>query len=330
VIVHEFRKISKRERYECRNERQQELRRRRRLEGECMMATKKDPLEERFYHLLETLFRELDQDSIRAEVDALREQKPDHSREKLARELITRTSRKTALVGATAGIPGGAFGLLAAAPDIFNLVRSQSRLVLSIAFLYDQKPGLEERFREVLAVLALSTGASATRQGVRYLIQKGLTGKTARDVVRKIAGRYMARRLPVIAPVVGSVVGAGFNWMAVQATGKFAIEYYASLAPAEKPSAPKGSASKAPAKSTGTKSSAARKSPTRKPKANAGATTTTSSKKEAGSKKPAAKRASKTPASKKAPSKKPASQRGEKPAGSGTDSPAPAEEPKES
>jgi hypothetical protein len=308
--------------------RKQELHRCRRLEGECMMATKKEPREERFYHLLETLFRELDQDSIRAEVDALREQKPDHSREKLARELITRTSRKTALVGATAGIPGGAFGLLAAAPDIFNLVRSQSRLVLSIAFLYDQKPGLEERFREVLAVLALSTGASATRQGVRYLIQKGLTGKTARDVVRKIAGRYMARRLPVIAPVVGSVVGAGLNWMAVQATGKFAIEYYASLARAEKPPASKATASskKSPVKPTGTKSSATRKSPPKKPKAKAGETATTPSGKKAESKKPASKRgASKKPASKKGTSK-----REEKPAGSGTDSPAPAEEPKES
>lgn len=192
------------------------------------MAKKKQDLGQRFYKLIESLFRELDQKSIMAEVEALQKKKPKSSREQLAKELIGRAAKRTALVGATAGIPGGSFGLLAAAPDIFNLVRSQSRLVLSIAFLYDQKPGLEERFREVLAVLALSTGASATRQGVRYLITKGLTGKTAEAIMKRVAGRFMARRLPTLAPIVGSVAGAGLNYMAVQATGKIAIEYYSS------------------------------------------------------------------------------------------------------
>jgi hypothetical protein len=294
-----------------------------------MTTTRKESLEERFYHLLGTLFRELDQDSIHAEVHALREQKPDHSREKLARVLITRTARKTALVGATAGIPGGAFGLLAAAPDIFNLVRSQSRLVLSIAFLYDQKPGLGERFREVLAVLALSTGASATRQSVRFLIQKGLTGKTARDVVRKIAGRYMARRLPVIAPVVGSIAGAGLNWMAVQATGKIAMEYYGSLAPAETPAVE--STRTSPAKSSGAKSSTPRKSGAKKASATVVGARKTSSKKKGGSKTPASKKgASKIPASRKGTSKKLASRGEERAPGIGTDSPTPREKPRES
>lgn len=192
------------------------------------MAKKKEDLGQRFYKLIETLFRELDQQSIMAEVEALQKKKPKASREDIAKELISRTAKKTAMVGATAGIPGGSFGLLAAAPDIFNLVRSQSRLVLSIAFLYDQKPGLEERFREVLAVLAMSTGASATRQGVRFLISKGLTGKTAEAIMKRVAGRFMARRLPTLAPLVGSVAGAGLNYMAVQATGKIAIEYYSS------------------------------------------------------------------------------------------------------
>ncbi len=192
------------------------------------MAKKKEDLGQRFYKLIETLFRELDQESIKAEVEALQKKKPKFSREEIAQELISRTAKKTALVGATAGVAGGSFGLLAAAPDIFNLVRSQSRLVLSIAFLYGQKPGLEERFREVLAVLAMSTGASATRQGVRYLIAKGLTGTTAEGIMKKVAGRFMARRLPTLAPLVGSVAGAGLNYMAVQATGKIAIEYYSS------------------------------------------------------------------------------------------------------
>lgn len=192
------------------------------------MAKKNKRLEESFYRILENLFHELDQKSIKAEVEALRRNMPEASREQIAKKMIARTAKQTAMVGATAGVPGGAFALLAAAPDIFNLVRAQSRLVLSIAFLYEQDPGIDERFREVLAVLALSTGASATRQGVRYLITKGLSGQTAEAIMKKVAGRFMARKIPSIAPVVGSVAGAGLNYMAVRATGRIAIEYYAS------------------------------------------------------------------------------------------------------
>ena len=278
------------------------------------MATKKKDLGQRFYKLIETLFRELDQESIMAEVEALRKKKPKSSREELAKELIDRTAKKTALVGATAGIPGGSFGLLAAAPDIFNLVRAQSRLVLSIAFLHEQKPGLEERFREVLAVLALSTGASATRQGVRFLIAKGLTGKTAESIMKKVAGRFMARRLPTLAPLVGSVAGAGLNYMAVQATGKIAIEYYSSeleqkgrdtkkIEETERLEAPSSSGTKKPSGKRATSSRSGSKA-RKRPASSSGTSAKTTAKKA-----PAKKASTKRAAAKKAPAKKASTKR---------------------
>jgi hypothetical protein len=140
----------------------------------------------RFYALLERLFKEIDQDSIQSEVGALRAAKPELSSEQLADHLTKRAAVRVASVGAAAGIPGGALGVLAMAPDIFNLVLQQSRLVLSIAFLYDRKPHLKRRFKEVLATLAVGTGASAGRVGVRVLVAKGLEHAVAAKLARKI------------------------------------------------------------------------------------------------------------------------------------------------
>lgn len=190
---------------------------------------KKVGLQDRLYALLERLFKELDQDAIQREVIALKVEHPGADRRELATVLVRKAAVAAGSVGAGAGAIGGALGVLAMAPDIFNLVRLQSRLILSIAFLYDQKPHLRERFKEVLATLAVSTGASAGRQGARYLLQRGLEGDLAKRLARKIAGRLVSRKLPSAVPFLGGVAGAGLNFLAVRATGHAAMAYYESV-----------------------------------------------------------------------------------------------------
>ncbi|MGZ5445047.1 MAG: hypothetical protein ACXW5U_16195 [Thermoanaerobaculia bacterium] len=186
-----------------------------------------DQLEDsRFYTILERLFKEIDQESIQSEMTALRSAKPELSREQLADHLTKRAAVRVASVGAAAGIPGGPLAVLAMAPDIFNLVLQQSRLVLSIAFLYDRKPNLRRRFKEVVATLAVGTGASAGRVGVRILIAKGLERAVAAKLARKIFGRYLVRRLPRIVPIAGTIAGASINYLSVRAVGKAAVAYY--------------------------------------------------------------------------------------------------------
>ncbi|MEO8217983.1 MAG: EcsC family protein [Acidobacteriota bacterium] len=192
-------------------------------------STKRRTLDARLYSLLESLFRELDQEAIHADVIKLRFEHPGKDRRELAKVLTRKAAVSASAVGAGAGATGGALGILAMAPDIFNLVRLQSRLILSIAFLYDHKPHLSERFKEVLATLAISTGASAGRQGARYLLRKGLEGELASKLARKIAGRMIARKLPDIIPLVGGLAGAGLNFLAVNGTGRAAVEYYERL-----------------------------------------------------------------------------------------------------
>ncbi len=195
------------------------------------MPTTKD--EGRFYDLIERLFKEIDQDSIEAEVTALRKAKPDLSREKIADQMTKKAAVRVASVGAAAGVPGGPLGVLAMAPDIFNLVLQQSRLILSIAFLYDRKPHVKERFREVLATLAIATGASAGRQGARLLISKGLERATASKLARKILGRFLFRRIPAVAPLVGTVAGGSINYLSMRAVGRAAVAFYSGIDPGD-------------------------------------------------------------------------------------------------
>lgn len=208
------------------------------------MATPKE--EGRFYDLIEKLFKEIDQDSIRAEVTALRNAKPDLSREKIADQMTKKAAVRVASVGAAAGVAGGPLGVLAMAPDIFNLVLQQSRLILSIAFLYDRKPHVKERFREVLATLAVATGSSAGRQGARLLISKGLERAAASKVARKIFGRFLVRRIPAVAPLLGTVAGGTINYLSMRAVGRTAVAYYSGKDP--EGSKPKTARRKAAAK----------------------------------------------------------------------------------
>lgn len=182
----------------------------------------------RFYALLQRLFKEIDQDAIQAEVEALRKAKPEMSREQLAEHLTKKAAVRVASVGAAAGIPGGPLAVLAMAPDIFNLVLQQSRLILSIAFLYDRKANLKQRFNEVLATLAVAMGASAGRAGVRVMLTKGFEQAVAKKIAKKIFGRFLARKLPTVAPVLGTVAGASLNYLAMRSVGKAAVKFYRS------------------------------------------------------------------------------------------------------
>lgn len=181
---------------------------------------------EKFLSILERLFEDMDRRKILAEVNTLRERHPDASREHLAELLTTRIARKTATVGAAAGTVPGPAGILAIAPDVFNLVRQQSRLILAIAILYDHDPDVPERFREVLATLAVSVGVTVGRQGIRRLAMAGLEHALAEKMARKIAGRYLARKVPAMAPVVGSLIGGTINYLAVRSVGRVAVQYY--------------------------------------------------------------------------------------------------------
>ena len=186
---------------------------------------------DRFYGLLERALRDIDQKAIEADVKALRKLKPGASRRELAMYMTNRAARKTAAVGAAASTATGVISLVALAPDIFNLVRQQSRLVLSIAYVYDHKPTLRERTREVLLTLGTATGASVTKKGAQYLVMRKLGESSVKRLARQIAPRLIGRKLAAAAaPAVGFILGGVMNYLSVRAVGIAAQKYYSALA----------------------------------------------------------------------------------------------------
>lgn len=172
------------------------------------------------------LLREIDQNEIAHEVAQARSENPSLSREQIAQRLIRSAALKAATTGAVAGGVGGPLALLTMAPDIFNLVRQQSRLILAIAFLHERTPNTPDRLKEVTATLAISTGAAASRRGIVMLLEKGLGSGIAYKIAKKLAGRMLARKLPTLAPIAGGAIGGAVNYLAVRSVGRLALDYY--------------------------------------------------------------------------------------------------------
>jgi uncharacterized protein (DUF697 family) len=75
-------------------------------------------------------------------------------------------------------------------------------------------------------VLAVATGTTFARVGVRKLVMRGLEAEIVGTLVKKIAGRVVARRLPRIIPVIGGLVGGAVNVAAMIGVERAAVEYY--------------------------------------------------------------------------------------------------------
>lgn len=177
-----------------------------------------------FSGALAKLVEDIDLGDVQREVEELRDRYPDASKDDLAAKLTRRAAMKAAGTGAVAGAAGGAFALLALAPDIWNLLRQQSRLVLAIGLVWGVTPAPAERAREVLATLAASTGTALARRGAARLAEKAV----AEAAARAMFGRLVVRRAAALAPIAGSAVAGAANWAAVSAVGKAAAAHYRS------------------------------------------------------------------------------------------------------
>src|SRR5687767_4598298 len=128
------------------------------------MAERKKRFADLFYRLLQKDVRDIDQKAIEADVKAMRITHPGITDRELAMHMTRRAASKTAAIGAAAStVMSGPMALVALAPDIYNLVRQQSRLVLSIAEIYGHTPSVRERVKEVLITLGTASGASVTK-----------------------------------------------------------------------------------------------------------------------------------------------------------------------
>lgn len=168
------------------------------------------------------LVQDIDLASVEAEVSQLRASHPGADEDELSEILTRRSAIKAASTGAIAGAAGGVFALAALAPDVWNLLRQQSRLVLGISLIWGVSPTPEERVREVFATLATATGTALARRGAARLAERAVT----EALLKRMFGKLVARRAATLAPVAGSAIGGAANWLAVQSVGRAARSHY--------------------------------------------------------------------------------------------------------
>lgn len=176
----------------------------------------------RLWAALSRLVEDIDIESVEKEVAELRIKHPDADETRLSELLTRRSATKAAGTGAVAGAAGGLLALVALAPDVWNLVRQQSRLVLGISIIWGDRPSPEDRAKEVLATLASATGTALARRTVARVSEKAV----AEAIARGVLGKLLSRRAAALAPLVGSAVAGSANWMAVTAVGRAANAHY--------------------------------------------------------------------------------------------------------
>ncbi|MBI5882904.1 MAG: EcsC family protein [Elusimicrobia bacterium] len=147
-----------------------------------------------------------------------------------ARGLTTEAARHTALLSGALALPSGPLGVLTMIPDLVAVWRRQARLVSDIAAVYGQESRLTREmmmyclFRHVssdaVKDIVVRTGqrviVSQTTVVVFHRVLRVIVG----DLLSMVAGRFMARWLPVI----GSAAVAAYSYRDTKEVGQTAIE----------------------------------------------------------------------------------------------------------
>jgi hypothetical protein len=186
-------------------------------------------------------------DAIRRAVEVERLRYPDAAPADIARVLVYRRSKLSAISGAVSSLPGAFPGVGTATEvgaglaDAVALVYTQVALVLAVAAAFDHDlDSHDDRAADVRIVLALDSGAAKFgKRGVVELADGGeldprdrtLSEQLNRDlgalVVKRTAGRrartLLGRELPF---GVGVAIGAGANFRVMRHTGRTALRYY--------------------------------------------------------------------------------------------------------
>lgn len=192
----------------------------------------------------ESLLRALipNPEECRAKVRELREANPKLSPEELAQKAISQAKVMTAVAGGASGLVTNPLAMVPVAFGEMGIVlKREAKLAGVIAAILD--PDVlkdQEGFAtDMLSILfpnavAQALGAFAVRAGqatTRTLIRKYIS-KDVLKLIIKFAGKYLGLKLTQRAiitksvPLIGAVIGAGWNWVEVRALGARAIRYY--------------------------------------------------------------------------------------------------------
>lgn len=185
----------------------------------------------------DTLFDTLE--GIEGEVKVLLDQHLQMSRDQIAQELIGDTAKATAMIGGSAALPdllpvGWAILLPAFVGDFTLTLRTELAMLLKLAYLYGPDLPRDERKKEAVGILAAfrapegEAGSSARGIGIDMatLGSKHITRKAFTQLARKLAERFLRKKLVAVIPVLGIAFSGGVNYVSARNLGEFAKKYY--------------------------------------------------------------------------------------------------------
>lgn len=179
--------------------------------------------------------------SVYAYVDKLRSQNPGISDDNLAKKIVRRKTLKNGLVGAITGLPGLLSLPVTIPADLVASWTIQAFMAMCVAYVYghtaettDLKTDLYLIFagdsaKEVLKRIGIEVGKTLTKKGVQKYITREVMKKIWSVLGRKIitkAGTKSLTSFTRMVPLVGGIIGFGFDWSYARTVGKFAIKYY--------------------------------------------------------------------------------------------------------
>jgi hypothetical protein len=180
-------------------------------------------------------------EKVSAYVDKLRSQNPGISDDNLAKKIVSRKTLKNGLVGGITGIPGILSLPVTIPADLVASWRIQAFMAMCVAYVYghtaettDLKTDLYLIFagdsaKEALKRIGIEVGKTLTKKGVQKYITREVMKKIWSVLGRKIitkAGEKSLTSFMRMVPLVGGVIGFGFDWAYARTVGKFAIKYY--------------------------------------------------------------------------------------------------------
>lgn len=182
-----------------------------------------------------------DQEKVKAYVDKLRSQNAGISADNLANKIVSRKALKNGLVGAITGIPGILSLPVTIPADLVASWRIQAFMAMCVAYVYGHTTETTDLKTDIYLILAGDSAKEALKRiGIeigKTLTKKGVQKYVTREVMKKIwsvlgrkiitkAGEKSLTSFMRMVPLVGGVVGFGFDWSYTRTVGRFAIKYY--------------------------------------------------------------------------------------------------------
>jgi hypothetical protein len=186
-----------------------------------------------------------DAEDCRRAAEELRLQDPEATSQQQARRAVKESRKWAASIGGATGLAASPVTMLpAAVADAAAMLKLEGKLAGTVAALLDPD-SLSDRdtFRkEILRVVfpgAVSqalrkVGVRAGEEATKSIVRK-LLGREAGKELGERAVKFLGIRLTEKAvatktvPLVGAAIGAGWNWLEIQAVGLRAVNYHLGL-----------------------------------------------------------------------------------------------------